>query len=126
MDNAKSRPWPQTPAGVTDWEKVFEHPKAGFIVLISSASTAAGLKECTTIVVQQLFTRDNDTMLVMKFIIDLENIIPDQPDKIYSKEELDNMRQSVTEFLRKIKKERVTKAKEFLAKQSKQKERRVS
>lgn len=126
MDNAKSRPWPQTPAGVTDWEKVFEDPKAGFIVLIGSANTVTGLKNCATIVVQQLFTRDGDRMLVMKFILDLEKLIPDQPDKIYSKEELGDMRKSVTEFLRKIKNERISKAKEYLAKQSKNKERRVS
>ncbi len=126
MNKVKSARWPQTPDGVTDWDQVFEHPKSGFIGLILGAGTTRGLKDCATTVVQHLFTRDDDAMTLMRYIIDLESLIPDQANRKYSKEEFEDVRTAVTEFLRRIKTDRTSKAKEYLAKQASSKERRLS
>ena len=72
--------WPQTPEGVTDWEFVFENEGAGFIPLCLLANSPLILKECATVVIQQLFTRDDDSMNIMKYIIALNDIIPDDKE----------------------------------------------
>ncbi len=124
MDEEYHSPWPQTADGVTDWESVFEDSKMGFIVLIRSAHTPGTLKDCATVVVQQLFTRDDDAMTVMKFIIDLEAILPDSEGNTFTEEEVAGMRDAVGDFLRTIKQDRIEKAQEYLAKRSKDGERR--
>jgi len=124
MNEENPSPWPQTPDGVTDWESIFEDPKAGFIALIRSAHTPETLKDCATVVVQQLFTRDDDAMTVMKFIIDLEGILPDSSGLALTKEEIDGMRNAVGSFLRTIKEDRIERAREYLKKQAKDGERR--
>ena len=117
-------PWPQTSEGVTDWEMVFEGPNPGLIGLIRTAHTPTTLKDCATVVVQQLFTRDDDSMMVMKLIIDLEGIIPDSNGEALSAEEVDRMRDEISGFLREIKAERIKQAREYLKKQKNTKERR--
>jgi len=124
MDSEKPSPWPQTPEGVTDWESVFENPKSGFIVLIRSAHSPEILKECATVVVQQLFSRDDDAMITMKFIIELERILPDSNGKKLTEEEVEEMRDAVTGFLRTIKVERLQKAQEYLRRRANNEERR--
>ena len=124
MTEENPNPWPQTPEGVTDWESVFEDSKMGFIALIRSAQSAETLKDCATIVVQQLFSRDDDAMTVMKFILDLEEVMPDPNGAPSTSEELEDTRDAVTGFLRKIKEDRILKAAEYLEKSGKGKERR--
>jgi len=126
MDGENATSWPLTTEGVPDWEGVFEDPKTGFIALIRSANSPATLKACATVVVQQLFTRDDDSMNVMKYILDLENILPDSDDKETTSEELDEMRDAVSGFLRAIKEDRILKSQEYLKKRINEEERRSS
>jgi len=128
MDTAEAddnpSPWPQTSEGVTDWEMVFEGSSPGLIKLIGTAHTPMTLKDCATVVVQQLFTRDDDSMMVMKLIIDLEGIIPDADGEVLSGEEINAMRDGISAFLRQIKDERIKQAKEYLKKRNNGEERR--
>jgi len=124
MVDENSAAWPQTPAGVTDWETVFEDPKTGFIALIRSAQSPEILKDCATVVVQKLFTRDGDAMHVMRYIIDLEGILPDGNGQSLGPDEIESMRDAVTAFLRKIKIDRIAFAEEYRRKRQKDGNRR--
>jgi hypothetical protein len=126
MNQETPTQWPQTPDGVTDWENVFEDGKSGFIVLIRTAQSPETLKDCATVVVQQLFSRDGDSMAIMKFIIDLEGILPDSEGKMFSDDEVDGMRDTVSAFLRKIKNDRIKKAQDHLDNQAGSGERRLT
>ncbi len=66
--------WPKTFEGVTDWEKIFEHPDAGFVNFVQSVQNAEQLKEAMLISVTKLFTRNDEKAEVAQFIADLENI----------------------------------------------------
>ena len=112
--------WPQTPEGVTDWEFVFENEGAGFIPLCLLANSPLILKECATVVIQQLFTRDDDSMNIMKYIIALNDIIPDEKELDMDVDNLKVMRTEVTELLRKIKTDRQNKSKEYLKRKARE------
>ncbi len=112
MTETGTHPWPLTPDGVTDWERVFEDPDTGFIQLIMQAHSPQVLKECATVTIQQLFIREDDDNNVMTLIIKLNKLLPDDADA----SDQDDMRDQVCELLRDIKNERIRKAAESLAK----------
>jgi len=124
MNEPTTSPWPQTPDGVTDWDRVFEDPHGGFIALIVSAHSPETLKDCATVIVQQLFSRDNDSMTIMKFIIDLDRILPESDGQSFTPEEVSDMRDAVADFLRRIKDDRIHMAQKYLRKKNKDAERR--
>ena len=113
--NEKHKPdWPQTAEGVTDWEFVFENKENGFIPLILEASSILALKECTFLVIQQLFSRDNDSENIMKFFMLLNEIIPESQEQNTDKQSVLAMRTETQKLLRNIKNERIKHAKEYL------------
>ncbi len=126
MDIKKVDDWPQTPDGATDWETVFENETDGFIPLIEMASTPFVMKDCAVVIIQQLFSRDDDAMNIMKFVIALNDIIPDEKELSKDKDVLAAMRSEISELLRKIKKDRLRKAADFLRRKAQEeKERRA-
>jgi len=106
--------WPQTPDGVTDWEFVFEDTNEGFIPLVMMASSPVILKECATVIVQQLFTREDDGIHVMKYIIDLDEIIPEASENYTDVKLIDAMKSRTADLLREIKADRKKKADAYL------------
>ena len=67
--------FPQTPDGVTDWEKVFEDPDQGLISVIRTAQTSENLRACMMIVIRQLFTRDDDELQVAQLTRQLDDLL---------------------------------------------------
>jgi len=126
MDGDTEDVWPLTDQGVTDWEFVFEDPYGGFIPLVEMANTPFVMKDCATVIIQQLFTRDDDAMNIMKFIIALNDIIPNDKEMGLDKDVLAAMRSDITALLRRIKRDRLKKAEIFLRRKAEtDKERRT-
>ncbi|TCS64007.1 hypothetical protein EDD55_10244 [Varunaivibrio sulfuroxidans] len=103
--------WPKTPDGTTDWDVVFEDPKTGLIPIISEAQSRQALRQCTCVVIQQLFTRKDDADDVAKFTAQLDDILAGVNDA----EELNATIASVMALLRRIKEERLEKARLYVA-----------
>ena len=119
--------WPLTQQGVIDWERVFDDEEVGLVPMIMMANTPFVLKECTTLLIQQLFSREQDTMNRMKHILALEKIIPDEHDRAPNKYALDLMRTKIISRMEKIKNDRILASKLYLArKEQASKERRSS
>ncbi len=118
--------WPLTAQGVTDWEFVFENEEEGFIALVSMAHTPFIMKDCTTVIIQQLFSRDSDAMNIMKFIIALSEIVPDEKEQNLNADLLAAMRAEIVELLRKIKIDRIKSANDFLRRKLQEKKDRRS
>ncbi len=98
--------WPKLPNGTTDWEAVFEDPVSGLIPLIGQARTAAALRQCTALVIEQLHTRKNDPDVVARFISQLDEMVPDgTPEAMLPK-----ISAAISGILRQIKDDRVAKA----------------
>lgn len=106
--------WPQTTEGITDWEYVFENEESGLIPLVMTAQTTLVLKECTTVIIQQLFIREDDSASIMKYILKLNDIVPIEQESNTDMEWLKLMRSNVIGLLRQIKEDRVVKANAFL------------
>lgn len=103
--------WPKTPDGTTDWETVFEDTQTGLIPIISGAQSRQALRQCTHVVIQQLFTRKGDAEDVAKFTAQLDDIL----STISDAEELGATITSVMALLRRIKDERIEKARLYVA-----------
>lgn len=113
----KSKPsFPQTPDGVTDWERVFESD-GGLIALIGQAHSAAALRQCAVLVINQLFTRKQDQLEVARLMQQLDKLISDAP----AAGEVGTLSTTIIELLREIKRERIDKAREYLANKEQEK-----
>ena len=110
MTNSKKPAFPQTPDGVTDWEQVFEGPN-GLIALISQVRTGAALRECTLLVIGQLFTRKQDQLEVARLTHQLDNLIAGGE----ASQDISALSMTVIGLLRQIKNERIQKAQDYLA-----------
>ena len=75
MGDTTKPAFPQTPDGVTDWEKVFEDPDQGLVSVIRTAQTADNLRACMMIVIRQLFTRDDDALQVAQLTRQLDDLL---------------------------------------------------
>jgi len=75
MGETNKPAFPQTPDGVTDWEKVFEDPDQGLASVIRTAQTSENLRACMMIVIRQLFTRDNDELQVAQLTRQLDDLL---------------------------------------------------
>lgn len=97
--------FPQTPDGVTDWDRVFEHPDDGLIAVIASAPNAAALRNCLLVVIRQLYTRKNDELEIAQLTNQIENLV-DGADGVPTAE--------AVALLRTIKEQRIAKAEAYL------------
>ncbi len=119
--------WPLTDEGVPDWENAFEDEKKGLIRLVMASQTPLQLKQCTTVIIQQLFVRDDDVSQIMKNVLALGEIIPDELEKETDQGAIDKMRGEIASLLRKIKEERIQNSLKYLRQKAEEKEaRRVS
>ena len=101
--------WPKTPENQTDWEAVFEHPTAGLIPLVSTATSPKKLHVVTTLLVEQLFLRDSDAAFRAGYLDSLNRIFgPVDPQD--SPRPLGDVMPPVVDFLRAIKTERIARA----------------
>jgi len=75
----KPRPddWPHLPDGTTDWGRVFEGKRNGFIGVITQAKTPAQLKQCAALVIHGLFQHEHDEAKEQKYAAELNRIVPD-------------------------------------------------
>jgi len=109
--------WPQTPEGVTDWEAVFEAPDTGLIPMVEKATTSPALREITTVIIFSLFTRDSDAVIKVKYASILEDILPEDSEPLKSKDHgFIQIQSDIVELLIRIKKHRLEKIVEYLAK----------
>ncbi len=99
---------PQTAQGTTDWEKVFEDPKAGLIPLIAGARSASALRQATIVVVEQLYARRDDPGEVERFKDEINRMITDDT----SEADLPSIIDAVTAILRQVKDDRIAKSAE--------------
>ena len=99
--------FPQTPSGVTDWEKVFEDPNEGLIAVIAGAPNAAALKSCLEAVTRQLFTRKGDELEITRVEGEIERMFANAGGATPTDD--------AVALLRSIKDLRTRKAQEFLA-----------
>lgn len=108
--------FPQTPDGVTDWEKVFEDPDQGLISVIRTAQTADNLRACMMIVIRKLFTRNNDELQVAQLTQQLEDLLA-QSDGVVPTD-------AAITMLRQIKVQRQELAQAYLADKKRKKRRK--
>lgn len=99
--------WPKTPDGTIDWEVVFEAPGTGFVALISQAQTPDVLKTASTLIIEKLFTRKNDTD-------DRDILIAQLTAIIAGGGPIEGMIEQTTRLLRSIKDERIEKARVYI------------
>ena len=109
MSASDKQSWPQTPEGLTDWEAAFEDPSKGFIALITQAKSPTALRQSTIVVIEKLYTRQNDPTEVERFSAELNQMIPDDAQE----EDLPGIAAAVTGILRQIKDDRIQKAVKF-------------
>jgi hypothetical protein len=103
----KKPAFPQTPDGVTDWEKVFEDPNDGLITVIARAPNADVLRDCMLALIRQLYTRKNDELEIARLEGEVEHMFATAGGALPTDEAI--------ELLRKIKDQRIRKALDYLA-----------
>ena len=112
MNQATKRIMAQENIHETDWETVFESPVHGFITLVEQAQTVKSLKQCTSLIISNLFTRENDAPFLAAYHEALDGFLPtnesEDVDVSYSKKR-------VVALLRDIKKHRQRKSAEHAA-----------
>lgn len=103
-------PSPPDGAVTQDWEAIFESPENGFIPVVKQARTISGLHESTLLIINGLFTRENDTAVKTTYEQTLEQLLPttgtDDPP-------LDKAIARIVLLLREIKEYRLVKAAEY-------------
>jgi len=112
MNDAGARAWPTNADGTTDWERVFEDPSDGLIVLACRSETPDQLKTMTLIILRQLFKRKNDDHGDDKIAAYIDRIIPDDAPT----DALDDLRADVTRLFRRIKDDRIKLAAAYIEK----------
>ncbi|MEK9671012.1 MAG: hypothetical protein VW268_00725 [Rhodospirillaceae bacterium] len=99
--------FPQTPDGVTDWEKVFQEPARGLIPAIQRATNEAQIKQIMLVIIRQLFTRKNDELQVAQLTRQLDDLLAGTGGAVPT--------DAAVGMLWQIKEERQAKAAEYLA-----------
>ncbi|MAF47270.1 MAG: hypothetical protein CMM10_03310, partial [Rhodospirillaceae bacterium] len=94
-----------------DWEAVFEADGHGLIALIGETKSFAALKSCMLVIVEQLFSRDNDEAFRESYIAELNSVLPDDLDgRENMAATLDKLKAAMVATLRRIKSYRIEKA----------------
>jgi len=114
MNDAGARAWPTTADGTTDWERVFEDPSDGLIVLACRSETPDQLKTMTLIILRQLFKRKNDDQGDDKMAAYLDKTITDDAPA----DAIDGLRSDVTRLFRRIKDDRIKQAAAYIEKKN--------
>jgi len=112
MNDAGARAWPTTADGTTDWERVFEDPSDGLIVLACRSETPDQLKTMTLIILRQLFNRKGDDQGDDKMAAYLDKTIRDAAPT----DAMDGLRADVTRLFRRIKDDRIKQAAAYVDK----------
>jgi len=103
MNDTGARAWPTTADGTTDWERVFEDPSDGLIVLACRSETPDQLKTMTLIILRQLLKRKNDDDGDNKMAAYIDRTIPDGAPA----DDMDGLRAGVARLFRRIKDDRI-------------------
>jgi len=101
--------------GETDWESVFESPVQGFITLVEQAQTVKSLKQCTSLIINNLFTRKDDSVFRAAYHDALDRFLPTNDSEDV---DLSYCKKRVVVLLRDIKKHRQLKSAEHTAQAS--------
>lgn len=107
MPEIKKPNFPQTPDGVTDWEKVFEDQENGLVPLVARAPTNDVLRACVMAIIMQLFTRRDDKLEIKRLEIQLEGIFATAGSSLPTND--------VIALLREVKDQRILRAQVYLA-----------
>lgn len=107
--------WPHQDDGTVDWETVFEDEDVGLITFIERAKTTEALSQCAHVIIQSLFTRDEDSPYRDAF-----NAVIDE----LATSENEESRNKILRVLREIKANRMARAGAFLDQKAKGDERR--
>jgi len=92
-----------------DWEVIFESPESGVISLVKQAKTIDGLRQCANLIINGLFTRDDDAPIRALYEQSLDDMLPySSPDT----PPLDQGVSRIVQLLREIKMYRQTKHEE--------------
>ncbi|MBT5373243.1 MAG: hypothetical protein HOI33_08275 [Rhodospirillaceae bacterium] len=93
---AKPKPddWPHLPDGTTDWGRVFEGKRNGFIGVVTQAHTPVLLKQCAALVIHGLFQHEHDEAKEQKYAAELNRIVPDDAPN----DEIEGLRKKVVDL----------------------------
>jgi hypothetical protein len=106
--------WPTFADGTVDWVLVFEDPDTGLIPLIQRADTSEKLISCVHLVVQSLFTRDDDGPIRKAYLNSLDALIQ-RHEEAHPEGggDLTLLRTNISALLRTIKTDRIERARAF-------------
>lgn len=98
---------PRGEFGVVDWEHFFEHPTEGLVTLISQARSRDVLRKCSTVIVEGLFARKDDSLHRQAFLRAIGDIVENETD-------IEGAKSLLVDLLRQVKDYRRTRAEEFV------------
>lgn len=98
---------PRGEFGVVDWEQFFEHPTNGLVTLIGHARSRDVLRKCSTVIVEGLFTRKDDSLHRQAFLRAISDIVENETD-------VEGAKSLLVDLLRQVKEYRRTRAEEFV------------
>ena len=101
--------WPRKPDGTIDWVFVFEDEESGLIGLVLSANSPLALRACAEVIIQQLFSRDDDAMNIMRYMTAMDRLVPDGAPAA----DMAAMQSGVVELLMQVKNHREQQAGDF-------------
>ena len=102
--------------GTTDWEAVFEHEENGLIHLVNQTHDSNAIRQCAQLIIRKLFTRKNDQDEVVRLNKELDGILA----KVES-HGFEAAQKAVVTLLRRIKDERIRRARAFVERKKKKK-----
>ncbi len=108
---------PKNTDGTVDWETIFEAPGTGLVPLVAQAKSLEGLRNCASVIINQLFTRKNDETERERQHKVLASLVA----AAESDDGLEAVRDNVVRMLRSIKQERLLKAAAYVANKDKRK-----
>jgi len=100
--------------GTTNWEAVFEHEENGLIHLVNQTHDSDAIRQCAQLIIRKLFTRKNDQDEVVRLNKELDGILA----KVES-HGFEAAQKAVVTLLRRIKDERIRRARAFVERKKK-------
>ncbi len=101
--------WPKNDDGTVNWDSVFTDPKTGFIPTIDNAKSIDALESCATVVINSLFSRDDDEEYRTAYIAALNHIFL----SLNGDEHIETIRARLVTMLHSIKENRISRAAEY-------------
>jgi len=112
MIQAKTPDHHPVPVDEIDWEVVFESPKDGFVTLVKQAQSVNSLQQCAGLIIDKLFTRENDGPFLAAYHTALKELLPVEDG---SNVDVSFSKKRVIVLLRDIKQHRQRKAAKHVA-----------